>query len=389
MPTKKPPFNKIADAVKDIANGRMVIVVDDEDRENEGDLVMAANFVTPDAINFMIKHAKGLVCMSATDDILDHLKLHEMVKKNKDKLRTAFTVSVDAAPKHGVKTGISAGDRAKTIQLLVDPETTKEDLVTPGHVFPLKARKMGVLRRAGHTEASVDLATLAGLKPAGVICEIIKENGEMARVPDLIKFAKKHTLKIITIKDLIHYRITRERFIERVEKVKMPTRYGEFDLILYRSLVSEEKQINRSKFVGCYEGYQVCEGTFGVNRTKLFTFRLRSCTAVGIRAISNSDQALILYLAHVNNFVDPSRLRETLDKFLKRTVQGSAHLHIWRGFNHINGIFGGGTAHIIDEALKDLPIDTIFDHSIVDDKYWVGLTVDSIIEAHWTAKTWD
>ncbi|NQY74391.1 MAG: bifunctional 3,4-dihydroxy-2-butanone-4-phosphate synthase/GTP cyclohydrolase II [Candidatus Margulisbacteria bacterium] len=245
--TKDNGFHTIPEAISDIANGRMVIVVDDEDRENEGDLVMAAHFVTPDAINFMIKYGRGLVCVSVTEDIIDQFKIEEMVKRSKDKLKTAFTVSVDAAPSHGVKTGISASDRAKTIQILMDPEATQDDLVTPGHVFPLKARKMGVLRRAGHTEASVDLARLAGLKPGGVICEIIKENGQMARTKDLIVFAKKHDLKMISIKELIKYRIKKERFIERVEKVKLPTKFGQFDLTLYRDIVNDKEHLAITK----------------------------------------------------------------------------------------------------------------------------------------------
>ncbi len=233
-------LNAIKDAIDDIANGKMVIVVDDEDRENEGDLVMAAHFVTPDSINFMIKHAKGLVCVPVVDEILDRLEMAEMVKENKDQQKTAFTVSYDAAKKHGVTTGISASDRAKSIQVLINPNSTREDITTPGHLFPLRARKMGVLKRAGHTEASVDLARLAGVSPAGVICEIIKPNGEMARLPDLIKFAKKHNLKIVSIKDLIEYRIKNECFIEKVETVKLPTDFGEFELRCYLDKINNK-----------------------------------------------------------------------------------------------------------------------------------------------------
>lgn len=243
----KKPFNTIPDAINEIANGRMVIVVDDEDRENEGDLVMAAHFVTPDAINFMIREGRGLVCLPVTDEILDKMELKEMVSDNKDSFKTAFTVSIDAAPVHGVSTGISPADRAKTIRVFIDPASTKQDIVTPGHVFPLRAKRMGVLRRAGHTEAAVDLARLAGCAPAGVICEIIKEDGDMARVPDLIEFARKHHLKIITIKDLIHHRITKERFITRIETTKLPTSFGEFNLVCYRDDINDKYHVALTK----------------------------------------------------------------------------------------------------------------------------------------------
>jgi 3,4-dihydroxy 2-butanone 4-phosphate synthase/GTP cyclohydrolase II len=236
-------FHSISEAIKDIANGKMVVVVDDENRENEGDLVMAAHFATPDAINFMIKHGKGLVCLPATDDILERLDLKEMVTQNTDHFQTAFTVSVDGAKHHGITTGISASDRAKTIQLFINPTTSKFDIVTPGHIFPLRAKSMGVLRRAGHTEAAVDLARLAGVAPAGVICEIIKENGEMARVPDLMEFAKHHHLKIITIKDLIHYRIRKERFITRVESAKLPTEFGDFEIFCYQDILNNKDHV--------------------------------------------------------------------------------------------------------------------------------------------------
>ena len=238
--TPKNTFDSITDAITDIANGKMVIVVDDEDRENEGDLVMAAQFATPEAINFMIKFGKGLVCLPATDDILDKFELKQMVKDNKEKLSTAFTVSIDGAQKHGVTTGISAAERAKTIQLFISPTSNQDDLVTPGHVFPLKAREMGVLKRAGHTEASVDLARLAGLAPAGVICEIIKDDGEMARRDELFEFAKDHNLKMITIKDLIQYRIQTESFIKKVETVDMPTENGHFNLTCYEDMINKK-----------------------------------------------------------------------------------------------------------------------------------------------------
>lgn len=233
-------FNSIESAIQDIANGKMVIVLDDEDRENEGDLVMAAHFATPESINFMIKYAKGLVCLPVTDTILKKFDLQQMVSINKESLNTAFTVSIDGSEKHGVTTGISASDRAKTIQLFISPNTSQADIVSPGHIFPLKAREMGVLKRAGHTEAAVDLARLAGLSPAGVICEIIKDNGEMARRDDLLLFAKKHQLKIVTIKDLIRYRIQKECFIKKIETVKLPTKYADFKLVCYEDLINKK-----------------------------------------------------------------------------------------------------------------------------------------------------
>ncbi len=236
-------FDTIKAAIDDIAQGKLVVVVDDEDRENEGDLVMAAEHATPEAINFMIKFGRGLVCLPVCDSILSRLEIEDMVKENKEVYKTAFTVSVEAAPNHGVTTGISAADRAKTIQVFINPESTKADIVSPGHIFPLRAREMGVLKRAGHTEASVDLARLAGCRPAGVICEIINEDGEMARVPDLIPFAKKHGLKLITIKDLIQYRIEKESFIERVEEAKLPTDFGEFNMVAYKDILTKRTHL--------------------------------------------------------------------------------------------------------------------------------------------------
>lgn len=233
---KKPvPFHDIPSILGDIRRGRMVVVVDDEDRENEGDLVMAAEKVTPDSINFMAKHGRGLICVPTVAERLKQLGVEQMVAKNRDAYKTDFQVSVDAA--RGVTTGISAADRARTIQVMVDPTATPADLVQPGHVFPLRAKAGGVLRRAGHTEAAVDLATLAGLKPAGVICEIMNDDGSMARLPHLIRFARRHRLKICSIASLIEFRRTSERLVERVESIRMPTDYGEFMLHLYSSRV--------------------------------------------------------------------------------------------------------------------------------------------------------
>lgn len=228
---QKYKFNTIDEAIEDIAKGRMVILVDDEDRENEGDLCMAAEKVTPAAINFMAKHGRGLICLSLNPQRVEELKLPMMAEDNTSQFGTAFTVSIEA--KKGVTTGISASDRATTILTAIDPKTTPDDLARPGHIFPLRARPGGVLQRAGQTEGSVDLARLAGLYPAGVICEIMSEDGTMARVPELVEFAARHHLKIVTVKDLIHYRIRTERFVKRAADVKLPTGFGEFRAVAY------------------------------------------------------------------------------------------------------------------------------------------------------------
>ncbi|MCK5393209.1 MAG: 3,4-dihydroxy-2-butanone-4-phosphate synthase, partial [Candidatus Omnitrophica bacterium] len=235
-------FSKIEDILKDINEGRPVIVVDDEDRENEGDLVIASEHAIPEVINFMITEAKGLVCVPLTKKRIEELHLDPMYyKAGKDPYQTAWRVSVDAA--QGVTTGISAFDRSKTIDVLINPNTHPEDLIRPGHLFPLEARDGGVLVRAGHTEAAVDLAKLAGCYPSGVICEIIKEDGSMARLPDLIKFSNKHNLKICTIAGLIEYRRQKEQLIKLKEKIKLPTKYGDFDLYLYESFIDKSEHI--------------------------------------------------------------------------------------------------------------------------------------------------
>ena len=229
----KKTFNNIESVIADIQKGKMVIVVDDADRENEGDLIMAAQFITPAAVNFMAKHGRGLICVPTTSERLQQLGIERMVRQNRESHKTDFQVSVDAA--HGISTGISAADRAETIRIMADPTAVPDDLVQPGHMFPLRAQPGGVLQRAGHTEAAVDLVRLAGCRPITVICEIMSDDGSMARLPELLKFAKKHRLKICTIADLIHHRRTQEKLVEHIETVKMPTDYGEFDLHLYRS----------------------------------------------------------------------------------------------------------------------------------------------------------
>src|SRR5271156_836186 len=234
-------FDKIESVTADLRKGKMVIVVDDADRENEGDLILAAQFITPAAVNFMAKHGRGLICAPTTAERLQQLGVDRIVWQNRESFRTDFQVSVDAA--RGITTGISAADRAKTIHIMAEPAAVPEDLVQPGHVFPLRARPGGVLQRAGHTEAAVDLAGLAGCRPIGVLCEILNDDGTMARLPQLLKFAKKHKLKICTIEDLIHFRRTREKLVEQIEVVKLPTDYGDFDLHLYRSKVDGQHHL--------------------------------------------------------------------------------------------------------------------------------------------------
>ncbi len=233
--TSNLPFTDVATAIEEVRAGRMIVVVDDEDRENEGDLTLAAEKVTPEAINFMAKHGRGLVCLAMTEERLDHLHLGPMTSENTSQYGTAFCEAIDA--RYGVTTGISAYDRAHTIKTAIDPATRPSDLARPGHVFPLRARKGGVLVRAGQTEASVDLARLAGMVPAGIICEIMKDDGTMARVPDLAEFCRIHEMKMLTVAELIRYRMQHERYVHRVGEAMVETNHGEFRLIAYESEV--------------------------------------------------------------------------------------------------------------------------------------------------------
>jgi 3,4-dihydroxy 2-butanone 4-phosphate synthase / GTP cyclohydrolase II len=226
------PFATIEEAIEDVRAGRFVVVVDDPDRENEGDLVIAAQFATPDAINFMATHARGLICLCLTGERCDALGLHQMTEHNETPLGTAFTVSIEA--REGVTTGISAHDRSRTIQVAIHPDAKPADLVQPGHVFPLRARHGGVLERTGQTEAAVDLARLAGLTPAGVVCEVMNDDGTMARIKDLVPYCERHGLKLITVADLVEYRRRTEKLVERTAQVRLPTEYGEFVAIAYR-----------------------------------------------------------------------------------------------------------------------------------------------------------
>lgn len=232
-------FSPIEEIIAEIRHGRMVIIVDDEDRENEGDLICASAKITPDIINFMATHGRGLICAPISQEAAERLGLPLMVRRNTESHGTNFTVAVDASA--GVTTGISSADRARTVQVLANPLSEPQDLVRPGHILPLQAKQGGVLRRAGHTEAAVDLARLAGLEPAGVICEILNEDGTMARLPHLLEFAEKHQLKIGTIEALIDYRRSQEKLIERIEKIQMPTDFGNFNLIVYASTLNPEE----------------------------------------------------------------------------------------------------------------------------------------------------
>jgi 3,4-dihydroxy 2-butanone 4-phosphate synthase/GTP cyclohydrolase II len=235
------PFATIEEAIEEIRRGRMVVVCDDENRENEGDLTMAAQFATPEAINFMATHGRGLICLALTDERCQELGLNLMAAKNEAPFQTAFTVSIEA--REGVTTGISAADRARTVQVAIDPHSGPDDLIQPGHVFPLKAKDGGVLERTGQTEAAVDLARLAGLIPAGVICEVMNADGTMARVPDLIDYCARHDVKMITVADLIAYRRRTEKLVERIVSTKLPTAFGEFTAVGYRSLIDDKHHV--------------------------------------------------------------------------------------------------------------------------------------------------
>jgi 3,4-dihydroxy 2-butanone 4-phosphate synthase / GTP cyclohydrolase II len=243
MSTTETSFATIEDAIEDLRQGKMVVVCDDENRENEGDLTMAAQFVTPEAINFMAKEGRGLICLALTPERCDELGLNLMAAKNESAFDTAFTVSIEAHSRHGVTTGISAADRARTIQVAIDPDTSPRELVQPGHVFPLKAKPGGVLERVGQTEAAVDLARLAGLIPAGVICEIMNDDGSMARVSDLEPYTARHGLKMVTVADLVAYRRRHEKLVERVVATKLPTTFGDFTAVGYRSLVDNKHHV--------------------------------------------------------------------------------------------------------------------------------------------------
>ncbi|MDQ6913233.1 MAG: bifunctional 3,4-dihydroxy-2-butanone-4-phosphate synthase/GTP cyclohydrolase II [Verrucomicrobiota bacterium] len=290
-------FDAIDDVVRDIADGKLVIVTDDADRENEGDLVMAAEKATPAAVNFMSKFGRGLICVPVSNERAEQLGLQRMVAQNREMYRTDFTVSVDAA--RDVTTGISAHDRAATIQTIANPKSKPEDLVQPGHIFPLRAKDGGVLRRAGHTEAALDLARLAGLQPAGVLCEILHDDGTMARLPELMEFKRKHGLRICTIQSLIAHRRLTEKLVEREQVVRLPTDYGEFDLHLYRSLLDGAHHL------------ALVKGTISPNQTTLVrvhsecltgdVFGSKRCDCgnqlhAALRQISEEENGVLVYM---------------------------------------------------------------------------------------------
>ena len=324
-------FADIKDAIADMAAGRMVVVVDDEDRENEGDLTLAAEFVTPEAINFMAKFGRGLICLTLTEERADYLHLGPMTQDNTSRFGTAFTETIEA--REGVTTGISAGDRARTIQVAIDPASTSFDLARPGHILPLRARRGGVLVRAGQTEASVDLARMGGLIPAGVICEIMNEDGTMARVPDLVKFCAAHDLKMVTVADLIRYRLQHERYIRRVAESLMPTEYGDFRMIAYESEV-EGGESHVALVYGDVKGADSVTGSAAVPvrvhthclAGDVFGTTLCDCRAVidaSLRIIADAGRGALVYLHTgtkgfgLDQSVQPNRIvlhRESRDR---------------------------------------------------------------------------
>jgi 3,4-dihydroxy 2-butanone 4-phosphate synthase/GTP cyclohydrolase II len=319
-------FVDVPEAIRELKRGRMIVVVDDEDRENEGDLTLAAEFCTPEAINFMAKYGRGLICLTLTEERADALRLAPMTQDNTSRFGTAFTESIEA--REGVTTGISAADRARTIQVAIAPGTTPADLARPGHVFPLRARKGGVLVRAGQTEASVDLARMAGLIPAGVICEIMNEDGTMARVPDLRAFCEAHGLKMLTVAELIRYRLQNERYVHRVAEAQLPTAVGEFRMIAYESEagIGEREPGGESHVALVYGDLERAQakGEPVLVRVhthcltgNLFGSSLCNCQATlegSMRAVAEAGCGAIVYLHHtqrglgVDRSVQPARL---------------------------------------------------------------------------------
>ncbi len=314
MTQVKAPFTSVPAALEAIRQGRMIVVVDDEDRENEGDLTLAAEFVTPEAINFMAKFGRGLICLTLTEERADYLRLNPMTSDNTSRFGTAFTESIEA--REGVTTGISAADRSHTIKVAIDSASTANDLARPGHVFPLRARKGGVLVRAGQTEASVDLARMAGLIPAGVICEIMNEDGSMARVPDLVEFCRRHELLMLTVAELIRYRLQNERYIHRVAESTLQTSFGEFRMIAYENevdggeshvalirgdLTSDEPALVR------VHTHSLAEDVFGVEGS-------RELIDGALREIARADRGAFVYLHNgtrgfgVDRTVTPHRI---------------------------------------------------------------------------------
>jgi 3,4-dihydroxy 2-butanone 4-phosphate synthase/GTP cyclohydrolase II len=299
MSEQRKPFIPVEEAVEEIQRGRMVVLVDDEDRENEGDLTMAAEKITPEAVNFMAKYGRGLVCLALTEERCDQLSLTPMSPRNTAALGTAFCESIDA--RRGVTTGISAADRATTILTAIDEHTRSEDLARPGHVFPLRARRGGVLVRAGQTEASVDLARIAGLEPAGVICEVMNDDGSMARLPQLTEFCELHGMKLVTVADVIRYRMQHERFVQRMAETQLATRYGEFRMIAYTSAIDREVHVALVR--GSLEGQPPPLVRVHSHCLTGDVFASTSCDCHDIierslEAIAREDRGAFLYLHH-------------------------------------------------------------------------------------------
>lgn len=292
------PFATIDEAIEDIREGRFVVVVDDPDRENEGDLVIAAQFATPEAINFMATHARGLICLCLTEERADELNLRPMTENNEAPLKTAFTVTIEA--REGITTGISAHDRSHTIQVAIHPNTKPGDLVQPGHVFPLRAKRGGVLERTGQTEAAVDLARLAGLTPAGVVCEVMNADGTMARVPDLVPYCERHQLRLITVADLVEYRRRTEKLIERTAQVRLPTEYGDFTAYAYKEVLTGRPHVALVR--GRVDG---AEGVLVRVHSECLTgdvFHSLRCDCgeqldLALRRIASEDRGVLLYMS--------------------------------------------------------------------------------------------
>jgi 3,4-dihydroxy 2-butanone 4-phosphate synthase/GTP cyclohydrolase II len=350
----EPPFTDVPGALADFRAGRMVVVVDDEDRENEGDLTLAAEFVTPEAINFMAKFGRGLICLTLTEERADFLRLFPMTQQNTSRFGTAFTESIES--REGVTTGISAYDRAHTIRTAVDPRATAADLARPGHIFPLRARKGGVLVRAGQTEASVDMARMAGLNPSGVLCEIMKDDGTMARIPDLIPFCKEHGLRILTVAELIRYRLRNERYIVRAGESRIQTRYGEFRMIAYESEVN-----GGESHIALVRG-ELCEGCPAAPIGSPSV-----ATSVGLDALRPPCDRPVLVRVHTrctagDVFAADCHCREILDQSMRMIAEAGCgavlYLHnTSRGFEidrvpALEGVFEPGGAAALPAVLE-------------------------------------